>query len=884
VDLFRRVVHRLRNLLFRARAEAEMAEEMRFHLEQRAAACAQEGMSPAEARCEAQRRFGNLASIQERARDAYGWGWLERLLKDLRLALRQLARSPGFALLAIVTLGLGVGANTAMFNVTRDIMMKPLPYADLVRLDRIYRSTPQHPRGAFSPADFLDLRRAAAGYAEVAAYSTEDASLSEPGRPAQMAAAARVTSDFFSLLGVVLQLGRDFRAGEDLPGSDRVVILSERTWRRRFDSRRDVVGRTIRIDGEPHQIVGVLPDSFNDWRHLGWVDLFRPLALGAQARADRRGARLELIGRRSPNRTRGEAGEQLAGLSERLAAEFPATNAASTWRAVPLNETFLGRDAFPAFGMLIGLSGFVLLIACSNLANFLLARAMIRARELAVRCALGASRAQLLRPLAAEALVLALAGGVAAIVVALWTTDWLSALSTGDNGDRVRFSLDWPVFGWAFAGSLVTAVAFAVAPALFAMRLDPGDSLKTGTRGSVGGRGHRRFRQALIVGQFALAMVLLAGAGLFIRGLYDLNARRSGWESRDVVAGTYLLPAATYPGPDEIAAFQRRALERLEALPGVESVSLASFPPFFDWTDSRRFVVEGRQQPERGHEPAALVNAITPRYLETFGTSVLAGRAFDQRDERSAPRVFIVNQTMARHLFGDENAVGQRLALGNAEPLQWGEIVGVVADVKPAVSDASPIVFQVYVPMAQEPQRRNELAVRASGVAPSALVDGIRATMTALDPDLPVRRLLPADDRIVRANYQLGVFRDMLVYFALLGLGLASLGISGVIARTTAQRTGEFAIRLALGARVGDVTRLVLASGVAQALAGAGLGLVGALGVSRLIAAAFPGIRTDSPGVLLGTTLLLVAVALVACWLPARRASRIDAVLALRAE
>jgi predicted permease len=363
-----------------------------------------------------------------------------------------------------------------------------------------------------------------------------------------------------------------------------------------------------------------------------------------------------------------------------------------------------------------------------------------------------------------------------------------------------------------------------------------------------------------------------------------LNDRRSGWESDRLVTGSYLLPAATYAGAREIAAFHRRALERLQALPGVASASVAAFTPFFNWGDSRRFVVEGRERPEPGREPAALVNAVTPRHFETVGTRVLAGRAFAARDSQGAARVYIVNRTMARSLFGEGAAVGRRIAQVDGGALDWGEIVGVVADVQPVVPDPSPIAFQVYLPMAQEPRRHGELAVLAAGATPSALVAGVRAVMTELDPDLPVRRLQPADARIVRANYQLGVFRDMLGIFALLGLGLASLGIYGVIARTMAQRTGEFAVRLALGARVADLTRLVLASGVTQALAGSALGLLGALVVFRLIAAAFRGIRTDDPGILLGATLLLVALALLACWLPARRAGRIDPTHMLRAE
>jgi predicted permease len=841
-------------------------------------------MSDAEARSAARRRFGNLAGIQERARDAFGWGWLERFLKDMRFAVRQLVRSPGFTLLAIVTLGFGIGANTAMFSVLRSVLLRPLPYADSARLDRIYRVTAQDPEGGFSPADFLDLRRAAGEYGEVAAYVPGDASLSEPGHPAATAAAVRVTANFFSLIGIQPQLGRDFLAAEETAGSDRVVILSQRTWRRRFEGGSNVVGRTIRVDGVPHQIVGVLPETFNDWRHLGWVDIFRPLVLDEHSSADRGGASLLVVGRRSATHSRAETDGFLASFGARLAATFPDANAGSTWRSAPLNSTVVGEDAAPVFGMLIGLSGFVLLIACSNLANLLLARTMARAREFAQRAALGASRLQLLRPLIAESLALALAGCACAVVVALWFHDWLAVRSTGDNGERVVLSLDWPVLGWALGAALFTALAFGIAPALFAMRLDLNDVLKGGGRATTGGRGHRRFRQVLIVGQFALAMVLLAGAGLFIRGLYDLNSRRAGWESDRLVTGSYLLPAASYPSADEITAFQRRAVERLESLPGVASVGIASFTPFFNWQDSRKFIVEGRARPEPGQEPAALVNAVTPRYFETYGTPLLAGRAFTERDSLAAPGVFIINRTMASKLFGEDSPIGRRLVQVTAGQSRSGEIVGVAADVQSVLPDRNPVVFQVYVPMAQEPGRRNALAVRAAGVTPANLVDAIRAVMTEIDADLPVRRLQPADAAIIRANYQLAVFRDMLVSFAALGLGLAAIGIYGVIARTVAQRTSEFAIRLALGARVADVIRLVLASGVTQALAGAALGLLGAIGVSRVIVAGFPGMRTDSPGILLATTLLLVAIALVACWLPARRAGRIDPILALRAE
>ena len=326
--------------------------------------------------------------------------------------------------------------------------------------------------------------------------------------------------------------------------------------------------------------------------------------------------------------------------------------------------------------MLIGLSGFVLLIACSNLANFLLARTMARAREFAVRSALGASKTQLVRPLIAESLLLALAGGVCAILVAHWVGDWLAVRSTGDNGERVVIAMDWHVLGWAMGASLATVVAFGLAPALFALRIDLNGTLKSGSRGTTGGRGHQRFRHVLIVGQFALAMVLLAGAALFVRGLDDLNNRRAGWESDHLVTATVLLPAAIYPDAETITAFHRLTLQRLESLPGVASASISSFTPFFNWPDTRRYLVEGRELPKRGQEPAAVVNAVSPHYLETVGTRMLAGRAFNERDTLTSSKVFIINQAMAKGLFNQEDAIGRRLAQVGAASLQWGEIVG----------------------------------------------------------------------------------------------------------------------------------------------------------------------------------------------------------------
>jgi predicted permease len=454
----------------------------------------------------------------------------------------------------------------------------------------------------------------------------------------------------------------------------------------------------------------------------------------------------------------------------------------------------------------------------------------------------------------------------------------------GDNGEGVVFAFDWHVFGWAFVASLVTAVAFGLAPALFALRLNVNDTLKSGARGMTGGRGHQRFRHGLIVGQFALAMVLLAGAALFARGLNELSNSRAGWQSDRVVTGTVVLPAAGYPDADRITAFHRVTLERLEAVPGVASASISSFTPFFNWSDIRKYLVEGRELPQPGREPAAVVNSISPRYFDVFETRLLAGRAFNERDTLTSPKVFIISQATATALFGNEKAIGRRVAQTGNVNLQWGEIVGVAADVKSVLPDPGPVTLQLYQPMAQEARPYNQIAVRTTGVAPSNILQSIRSVLTELDPDLPVRNLEPADATVERANSQTAILRDMLTSFALLGLGLASLGIYGVIARTMAQRAGEFAIRFALGASGRDITRIVLASGVKLALIGSALGLLGALGVARLLAARNPGMQLNSPLVLAGTTLLLMAIALLASWLPARRAARINPIEALRAE
>lgn len=807
-------------------------------------------------------------------------------MDDLRHALKSLLRSPGFTLVAVVTLGLGVGANTSMFSILNAYMLRPAPYPDRQSVDRVYRATRQQSRGGVSPADYLDLKADTSGYGEIAAYASSDLSLSEPGRPAEMAVGLRASANLFSVLGATPELGRTFLPGEDVAGNHRVLVISHRYWQGRFGGDPRIIGRAVRVDGEPHEIVGVLPADFSDWRHLSWVDVFRPLALGEKEIADRQSPFLRLVGRRAAGVPRAQGEAFVAAFGRRLARDFPAAHAGSTWRTVAIDDSFIDKDGPPVLGMLVGLSGFVVLIACSNLANLLLARTMGRAREFAVRSALGASRAQVLRPLLVESLLLSIAGGACALFVALWTFDWFAAVSPepGGNGVGVNISFDWHVLGWMFAACLFTTMAFGVAPALFVHRLDLNTTLKSGGRGATADRGHRRFRDVLIVGQFALAMVLLAGAALFVRGFHEINNRRHGWESDNLVTGTLVLPSNTYPGDEQVTAFQRRAVESLERLPGVASASLSYAMPFFGLSEPRRYAVAGAPAPEPGQEPAAVINGVTPHYFETVGTRLLSGRAFNEGDTSTSPKVFVINQAMATALFGQESPIGRRIAQAGGKTVEWGEVVGVVGDVEAVFASRTTGIYQVYLPMAQEPRPAIELAVRTTAVSPSTVVSGIRAAMADLDPDLPVRRLQPAARTIADVNYQDGVLASVLSALAALGLGLATLGVYGVIARTVAQRTGEFGIRLALGARPGDITRLVLTSGVKLALIGSVLGLAGAFAISHLIVAAYPGLQMSSLPVLAGAVALLIAIAQVACYVPARTASRISPTEALRAE
>ena len=806
------------------------------------------------------------------------------MLSDLRHAFRALYKTPGFTLIAIMTLALGIGLNTAMFSLINTILLRPVAFPEPEQLVRLYRATPEQDRGGFSVADYLDLARSGNDFGQFAAYDNATVSISGPGQPAELRDSRRVTSSYLEVLRIQPALGRAFDATEEIHGNHRVVMLSHAFWLNRFSGSADVIGQTVRIAGEPHEIIGVLPASANDTRIMREVALLCPLAFTDAQRAARNQAALNVIGRRNASVSEQQGEAFIHNFGARIAAAYPEDNAGISWRSENLRVSTGNSRGRVIMAMLLGLSSFVLLIACSNLANFFLARTISRAHELAVRTSLGASRPRLIRPFVFESLIVASAGGAGALMVSVWSTNWLSAQSVATGGSVLEFPLDWRVLGFACTVVLFTALFFGVAPALFATRVNVNQALKTGARGTTAGRGHQRLRAILVVGQFTLAMVLLAGAGFFVRGTSNLLKDHFGWDTENVVIGGVELPKATYPDGSAVIALHQRAMERLAQLPGVIAVTASYASPVSGLPGPRGYLVQGRELPVKGQEPSASFNGVYPGYFDVIGTRLVRGREFVDTDTSTSPKVVIINEAMARALFPTEDPIGQRIARADITPHQWAEIVGIAADVRSPGVYHKPVAFQVYHPFPQEPWQFVLFSVRTVGIPAESVLAPFRAAVASVDADLPVQDLRTVQASLDRVSFDLQMLEKMLGTFALLGLSLAGLGIYGVIARTVAQRTGEIGIRMALGAQVSDVVTLVLGSGLRLALLGAALGLFGAFGLSQLFTSIMPAMKTDGSLVLAAATGLLVVIALVACYLPARTASKVDPLVALRAE
>jgi putative ABC transport system permease protein len=811
---------------------------------------------------------------------------MRTLLKDVRYAVRTLSRQPGFAAVAVVTLALGIGANTAIFSVIDAALLRSLPYREPGRLVHLWeskRSRDFEQREASYP-DFLDWRAQGGEVFEgLAGYTPRPFTLADAGE-ATRARGAAVTANFFDLLGVNAAAGRTFVGGEDGLEAKRVAVISHGLWRRRFGGEPGAVGREVTLDGQAYTVVGVLPADFN-FALLGDAEVWTPLAPTPDVAARRYMHWLKVVGRLKQDVTLEAAQAHLATVASRVERDDPGAHAGVGLRAVPLQEEFVG-PVRPVLFVLLGAVGFVLLIACTNVANLLLARSAARQKEVAIRAALGASRWRVVRQLLTESVLLSLAGGAAGLVLALWGVDLLVALIPAAQLSRMPYlqslSLNRDVLLFACGLSLLTGVLFGLTPALSASRAELQGALKEGGRSTVS-RGGRRLRDVLVVAEVALALVLLVGAGLLMKSLVTMLRVDPGFDPRGLLTMRVALPPSRYGDDGKAARFYEEALRRVAAVPGVRGAALTSNLPLSGDGGTGTPQVVGRQTPAAELTEAHL-RTVSANYFEVMGVPVVKGRAFDARDDAEAPPVLLVNKTFAERVFPGEDPVGRRATFKFTSDTQF-EIVGVVGDEKVLSLDArtTPVV---YFHTRQGPDSSAALVVRTDAPDPLALAPAVRSELRALDPEVPVFAVQTLEQMVAgsRAAFVRRYPAYLTGVFACVALLLALVGIYGVVSYSVAQRTHEIAVRVALGARTRDVLRLVLGHGLLLALGGIAVGAAGALALTRLISGLLFGVSAADPAVYGLVALLLAAVALVACLVPARRATKVDPMVALRYE
>ena len=875
-----------------ARIRREVDDELRFHLEMRAAEIAEgEGLADDAARAEAARRFGDLeytraycgAMDARKDRSDRRAEMLHELRQDAAYALRQLRRSPAFTAVAVLTLGLGIGANTAIYSVVNGVLLRPLPYREPARLVRVLSTLDDKPNSV-SPADFADWRAQARSFDGLAAISTGTENLTGGSAEPERLETARVTANFFGVLGVAPLTGRAFAPGEDAASAAPVVVLGERLWRRRFAADPGLVGRTIALGGVPHTVVGVMPRAAT---YPAGVELWLPLVMQPAWLSDAsRGARwLRVVGRVGPAGVAASAAE-MREIARRLEALHPDRNTGFSVRVPPLQAYMTGDVRRPLL-VLMGGVGFVALIACANVAALLLVRGAARAREMAVRSALGAGRGRLVRQLVTESLVLGLLGGALGLALAVWGTRAFVAFAPSDIPRLDEVAVNGRALAVTGLAALVAGLLFGLLPALHASAAGGGSavagSLRDGGRGGAD-RGGSRARSALVVAEVALAVALLAGAGLLARSFAELLRVDVGLRTEGVTTFSVSLPDAAYPTEAAGRTFTRSLLERVEAIPGVRAAGAISGLPLTGSYFFLSFEVDGRAAPPPGQEASAVVRFTTPGYFAAVGLPLVRGRAFTERDREGAPTVFLINREAARRYFPGEDPLGKRIAMGwrasNGSRMA-GEIVGVVGDVKQFGLGGEPTA-DVYAPADQWPWSDLTVVMRAERGAPVAAA--ARAAVRAVDPNLPVFGLRALDEVVSESVARPRFYMTLLGAFALMAVALAGVGIYGVLSYAVGRRVREIGLRVALGATRARVLRMVVGQGLALAAVGAALGVAGALWLARAMATLLFGVTPGDPVTFVGVVVLFLGVAALACLVPALRAARVDPAVALRAD
>jgi len=805
---------------------------------------------------------------------------MDTLRQDLLYALRRLRQAPGFTVVAIATLALGIGANSAIFSVVHAVLLSPLPFNEpdrLVMVSQIWEGRPT----VYSPQNFLDMEAAAQSFESLAAVDGGGVTLTGRGVPVRLEG-AEVSAPFLHVLRVQPVLGRAFLAGENEPGHDKVAILGHRLWRERFVADPAVVGQSVQLNRESYVVVGVAPPGF---AYPEEVEIWTPMEYDAQLRTKSRGAwYLTVIGRLKPGVTVEHAREEVSTIAARLAAQYKDINAGVGGTVRSLHEATVGSSR-TALLVLLGAVGLVLLIACVNVANLLLARAAARESELAVRAALGAGRARLLRQLLTESVLLAVLGGTAGILFASLSLDTLLGLQPAGVRRLAEVRVDRVVVAFAAGLSVLTGILFGSAPALQLMRRATAQSLREGGRGLLGGRGHR-LRGGLVIGQIALAMMLLAGAGLLIRSFDRLRRVDPGFRAPGALTFRIALPESVYKDEARRVAFFDELMTRLAALPGVRAAGMVMGLPLSGTRFNLSFEVAGRPKLPLAQQPSMEVRVASPGYFETMGIPVLRGRGFERGDREGAPQVVVLSQTAVRRFFPAEDPLGKSITVGwrrpDGKPPAGGEVVGIVGDVKEGgLAEENPP--EIYLAYGQLPVSSMDVLLRTS-VGPMTLAPAAATVVRGLDPELPVARLRTLDDIVARSISEPRFYMILLGAFAGTALFLAALGIFGVMSYAVVQRSREIGIRVALGAHPAHLRRMVLGQALLLAVAGVGVGLLAALALSRAIAGLLFELSPTDPATLAGVAVLLTAVALLASYLPARRATRVDPLIALRSE
>jgi predicted permease len=869
-----------RNFFAKRRNDGELDDEVHSYVDLLAEEKMRQGMNPDEARRTARIELGGLEQVKEDVGEVRAGAWLDTVIQDIRYGARMLVKNPGFTAIAVLTLALGIGANTAMFSVIDAVLIRPLPYKNPARLVMVWES--EAGDNAPDPPTFLAFQRQNHAFELMAGSRVSGFNLTGAERPERIAG-ADVTPNFFLLLGVNPILGHTFSAEDANGNSGRPAVLSYALWQRMFAANPDAIGRQLTLDGEVYTVSAIMPASFQypDGAEA-WVlspfavprDVLKPTEDPSQQQGHHY---FETIARLKPGVTLQQAQADLDVLAKQIQTKDSEPALHSGIVLDTLQDDRVG-DVRPALLVLFGAVGLVLLIACANVANLFLARGLKRQREMSLRMALGASRRRIFQQLIIEGLLLVACGGILGFALALAGFAPLVSLMPPDMRDLVHLQIDSRILTFTILASIATGILFGLAPAFGSMARNLNDALKDGARNSSEDRGNNRLRQLLVVSEMSLALVLLIGAGLLIRSYSRLQSVQEGFNPHNVLTAQIALPQAAYPDPAQRVAFMDNVLSRLKNLPGASSAAAVTRLPMNAGSSSRSIVVEGR--PRQEEDDSADYSVVTPDFFSTLQIPLFAGRAITESDTQTSPPVAVVNQSMARYYWPGQDPVGKRFQLDGAKNSL--EVVGVVRDVhQHSLGDKPRPAF--FVPYAQDPWASVTIIVRTIST-PESLISAVQQTVTSIDSNQPLYRVRTLDT-IVFLSVAAKRFNMLLLEsFACIALLLAAIGIYGVISYSVAQRTSEIGIRMALGAQRRDVLRLVVGQGVKLAALGIAIGIAAAFGLTRLMASLLFGVGAYDPVAFVIAAIILLLVAIAACYIPARRAIAVDPMVALRYE